>query len=145
MIKDTDKGWEKLKRELGRVNNTSVSVGLVSGKSAEINILKGIINEYGSPKKKIPSRPFMRYTFTKYTNEVVAFHSKLYGNILDGKETAYAALRKIGLFYKGLLQLSIRTGPWVKNAPATIRRKKSTKPLIDSGEMLRDLNYRIDK
>ena len=145
MITDKDKGWKKIKRELKKVHNSSVVIGYVRGKSSHKNILKATVNEYGSPRKKIPSRPFTRYTFSKFMGKVANFHGKLYGQILDGKETTYKALQKIGLFYRGLLQVSIRTGPWVKNAPSTLRRKSSTKPLIDTGDMLADVQFKVIK
>lgn len=145
MITDKDMGWKKIKRELKKAHGSSVIIGYVKGKSADLNILKAIVNEYGSKKNKNPSRPFNRYTFSKFMTDVVKFQSKLYKQILDGKKTTYPALRKIGLFYKALIQLSIRTGPWLKNSPATLRRKKSTKPLIDSGEMMRDVQFKVIK
>jgi len=145
MVTDKDMGWEKIKRELKKAHKSSVNIGYIKGKSADLNILKAIVNEYGSKKNKIRPRPFNRYTFSKFMTDVVKFQSKLYGQILDGKQTTYPALRKIGLFYKALIQLSIRTGPWLENASSTRRRKKSTKPLIDSGEMMRDVQFKVIK
>ena len=52
-------------------------------------------------------------------------------------------LKELGLFQKDLMQNEIITGDFVPNAPSTIRRKGSSKPLIDTGRMRQAVNYVI--
>lgn len=123
------------------MDNSYVVVGFPSGKVAPLNTQKAVWNEFGT--KKIPSRPFMRYTFKKYMDKVKSFEGALYGQILKGTMTTSIGLRKIGEFYAALIKLSIRTGPWKPNAPSTTAKKKSSKPLIDLREMLNAITYKV--
>lgn len=45
----------------------------------------------------------------------------------------------------GLVQEKIESGSYEPNAPSTIRKKKSDKPLIDTGRMRQSVKYVIRK
>ena len=57
--------------------------------------------------------------------------------------TAQGALEALGVFGKGLVQEKISTGDFEPNAPSTIRKKGSDKPLIDTGRLRQSVNYVI--
>ena len=44
---------------------------------------------------------------------------------------------------KGIVQKTIKEGSFVPNAPSTIRKKGSDKPLIDTGRLRQSVNYHI--
>ena len=44
---------------------------------------------------------------------------------------------------KDVIQESITEGAWEPNAPSTVAKKKSSKPLIDTGRMRQSVNYII--
>ena len=67
---------------------------------------------------------------------------KMVVQILKGK-TAEQVLREMGVYLKGQMQEEITNGEYVPNAPATIRKKKSDKPLIDTGRMRSSVQYQI--
>ena len=54
-----------------------------------------------------------------------------------------AALNRIGVVAKGIIQEEIRDGSFAPNAPSTIRQKGSAQPLIDTGQMRQSVNYAI--
>ena len=54
-------------------------------------------------------------------------------------------LKEIGIFQKDLIQEKITEGSYEPNAASTIRRKGSSKPLIDTGRMRQSVNYEIRK
>jgi hypothetical protein len=56
-------------------------------------------------------------------------------DIVAGKQTRERALKRLGIFAEGRVKLKITKGPFVPNAPFTIRKKGSDKPLIDTGRM----------
>ena len=64
--------------------------------------------------------------------------------LLEGA-TAKDILNTIGLFQQDLIQTEIEQGDFVANAPATIKRKGSDKPLVDTGTMKNSVHYYIVK
>ena len=54
-------------------------------------------------------------------------------------------LKETGVFQVSLIQEKIENGSYEKNADATIERKGSDKPLIDTGRMRQSVHYVIEK
>jgi hypothetical protein len=69
---------------------------------------------------------------------------RLYGIVLDGKSNAILSLKRLGQFgVDGVRQriTDIQSPPLKEK---TIKRKKSSKPLIDSGQLRGSINYDIE-
>lgn len=98
-------------------------------------------NELGT--SGIPSRPFMRDSVDKHAEQINAFLKQQLALLAQGKTTADKIFKSIGVFQKGLVQKEIVDGEFEPNAPSTIRRKKSDKPLIDTGKMRQSVNFVI--
>lgn len=98
-------------------------------------------NELGT--SRAPSRPFLRQTVDTKESEIVAFLQKAVRPLLSGSGTAQSVLQKIGPYSKGLVQEQITDGDYVPNAPSTIARKGSDKPLIDTGLMRDSVDFVI--
>ncbi len=98
-------------------------------------------NEYGTVN--IPARPFMKTAVEKSKDEILRYYQMSTKNIADGKTDANKVLTGLGELGKSKVQESIRHGDWVPNAPATIKRKGSSKPLIDTGLMRDTVTYVI--
>ena len=92
-------------------------------------------NELGT-SQGIPSRPFIRNTVDLHQDEIK--------QVINGA-TAEQVLRQMGVYFKGQMQEEITNGEYVPNAPVTIRKKKSDKPLIDTGRMRSSVQYQIKK
>ena len=99
-------------------------------------------NEFGSSSK--PARPFMKQSFENHESELQSGCDEVNAALSQGK-TAEAALDRLGLLCKGLVQEEIVNGGFAPNAPATIRAKGSAQPLIDSSHMRQSVNYVIKK
>ena len=97
-------------------------------------------NELGT--SGMPSRPFLRQTMDEHGDEITAFCKAQAAAIADGG-SAETCLKRIGIFLKGLVQNQITEGSFEPNAPSTIKKKKSDKPLIDTGLMRELVNYFI--
>ena len=59
--------------------------------------------------------------------------------------SAKKILETVGLFMKDLIQTEIEQGDFVANAPGTVRRKGSDKPLIDTGTLKDSVNCWITR
>ncbi|WP_314282749.1 hypothetical protein [Haemophilus sputorum] len=83
--------------------------------------------EFGN--ERIPSRPFLRQTLAENKEKYTALFSQLFK---QGVEISQI-YEQIALMAQGDVQLNIDEGNWIANAQSTIKRKKSSKPLIDIG------------
>ena len=62
--------------------------------------------------------------------------------VLEGADVD-AMLHQLGNWYRDVQRAHIRHGNWVPNAPATIRRKGSDRPLIDTGQLVNAVEYEV--
>jgi hypothetical protein len=99
----------------------------------------------GAHSVTIPERRFMRDTFDEKTGVWKTAAWGQVGQIVDGKTTAQGAMDMLGNVMQGDIQRKIVDGPFTANAPSTIRKKKSSRPLIDSGRMRQSIRYVVRK
>ena len=111
--------------------------------ASDVSILDiAALNELGTVR--ISSRPFLRNSVDSNSDKINAFLQTRKKGILNG-ESAKETLKEIGVFQKGLIQEQIVEGSFAPNAEATIRKKKSATPLIDTGRMRQSVNFVIRK
>jgi hypothetical protein len=92
-------------------------------------------NEFGSFSENIPSRPFLRTTFSRYKEDINSALDKIMKEFVNQNKDANFFMNKLGLAVAGFVKLNINDGNWAPNSPTTIKRKGSNKPLIDMGAM----------
>ncbi len=85
--------------------------------------------EFGN--ERIPSRPFLRQTLAENQEKYIALFVKLF----ESGVSIDKIYEQIALIAQGDVQQNIVNGKWTANAPSTIKRKKSSKPLIDTGKL----------
>lgn len=157
-VKDIDKGWKKIVREMGRADGGHVKVGLPAkttvappkgGSKSEpfvspselIRVAAAL--EFGSPTRKIPSRAAIRQAFDLNVESITRAQNKFYGLVLDLRFTTEQALDGLGQFHAGQVKKQItklRTPP---NAESTIQRKGSDNPLIDHSQYRNSINHEV--
>lgn len=98
----------------------------------------GTVSEDGSVA--IPARPFMD-ALENHEDQLSAFCTSAVQNAIDAAD----ATKKIGVKSVGMIQKEITDGQWAPNAPSTIKKKGSDKPLIDTGRMRQEVHYVIKK
>ena len=143
---------KKFYKELEKLKQLKVHVGYQSGETAVSSDGEptgadlceiAVYNELGT--ETIPSRPFMRDSVDKHADQINAFIKRQKSLFAEGKITAEQMLQAIGVFQKGLVQNEIVDGEFTPNAPSTIKRKGSDRPLIDTGKMRQSVNFVIKK
>jgi hypothetical protein len=125
-----------------------VRVGLpdVPHGDADLTIAQiGTIHEYGAPKANIPERPFLRPALRNGQPQLARASGKLLFEVQNGSLTKFAALSRLGLLGVRLVQENIVHGEFTPLKPATIARKGSSKPLIDTGQMMQSVTYSIEQ
>jgi hypothetical protein len=98
-------------------------------------------NEFGAPRRHIPERSFMRSTFDETKTTVADLVGKEYDKILKGSSTVLVSLGRMGAYMKGAIQKKIQRGPFVANRPFTIKKKGSSRPLIDTGQLRQSIQH----
>ena len=148
-IKLTEYG-EKLKATLKEIDGLCAFVGFQDrsgkyekGKNPASVAQVAMFNEYGT--ENMPARPFMRNTLEKHSDELKDFSTNVVLKGVMNGDDAKTAMNKMGSYTKGLMQREIRDGEYAPNAPSTIRKKKSSHPLIDTGRMRQSVVYEVRK
>lgn len=122
---------------------SSVSVGFLEGATYPDGTsvpLVAAIQEYGAPSRNIPPRPFFRTMILEHSKEWPDDVQKL---LKAHDYAADATLADMGEVIKGELQQSIVDLTSPPLAPSTVAAKGSSKPLIDSGVLLRSVDYAV--
>lgn len=109
------------------------------------------IHEYGSPVKGIPKRPILKITIThnkinKYVEETIERCEDIIWN--GGTEDDFVkVLKQAALYIESFAKELVMTGKArIKaNKPATIKAKKSSLPLIDTGELIKSIVCVVNK
>jgi len=143
---------DKIKATLDRVpeefNGLVAQVGLPSG----INYEDGTpvaqvaaIQEFGAPAKKIPPRPFIRPTVAEQKEQWTKIIAKSIPKVVENKMTAFDVLDLVGRVAAADIQTKISSIYSPPLSPITIKRKGSSKPLIETGLMLASVSNAVNK
>lgn len=101
-----------------------------------------IDNEFGAPG--VPSRPFVSGYVADNTATIQKQIRATCKQIVSGKRTNRQGLERLGATWKGGMQARIARGfSPIPNAPSTIERKGSSKPLIDTGQLRSSITWQI--
>ena len=134
----------KFQKMLKELAEKEVRVGFQAGKAYEEDGTDicdiAAWNELGTVH--IPARPFLRMSVDDNVAKINNFMQQQKKNLAKGVE-AEQVLKEIGIFQKDLIQEKITDGDFAPNAPSTVAKKGSSKPLIDTGRMRQSVNYEI--
>lgn len=163
-IKDTDKGFARIKREVERMasKHPGVRVGLVGAKAEEshegspfTNAQIAAVHEFGSPQMGIPQRSFLGASFDKNRETYVKLLTASVKAMFEGKMTSERALGLVGAKAAADVKSFVTQGPEIPppNAPATLARKQaltrkgstgSVRTLVDTGRMIDAVSWIVE-
>lgn len=156
VVVDRDRGWRQFKRQMRAVKGAHVKIGVLEGVGAEPKLertegapAKGEttlvevawFNEFGT--KRIPARSFIRSTHDQQRGRLRLMKRNLARRIAKRQITVEGALAILGEFMKSQQIQKIdrlRTPP---NKPSTKRRKGSSNPLVDIGQLKGSIDYQV--
>lgn len=148
-VKDLDKGYKKLVNRLTDAWSTkhTVKVGIFESEGAAdhggVSVLEvAIWNEFGT--ENIPSRSFVRAWFDENQAKCQQAITAMMRAAAQGKYTTNQALELLAQRFVGEMQKRIAAGIEPANAPSTVARKGSSKPLINTGQLRSSLTYAVD-
>lgn len=144
----TMSGGDGLRRTLERIEKSlatasELDVGFLSGPSYPDGTPVAQVaadNEFGNPARGVPPRPFFRNMVDSRKNEIAPeLAIELKKTDLD----MAPALDATGMTMEGWLRQSIMATNAPPNSPATIARKGSSKPLVDTGLMIGSISHEV--
>jgi len=146
-LQDRIGSYQKIRDAFAHADGTHVKVGFPSeslpaaGEAGDISEVAEIaaFNEFGT--SSIPERPFFRQGLDNNKQAINEFVDKEHEQVLTGNRSVSEALNRIGLFVQSKIQDSIRNGDFAPLHPATKAAKGSTRPLIDTAQMLNSVTY----
>lgn len=142
-VKLNDLGFAAAVKRTHDLHGKGVKVGYQVGKNKAkssdgktVDALDiAIWSEYGT--RTAPARPFLHQTATKNKTTVGTAMSRIAAAVQAGTgRTTDSLLGELGEFYVALIRREIASGDFAANAPSTVKRKKSSKPLVDTGRVL---------
>jgi phage gpG-like protein len=143
---------KRLKQTIKRaehLNRMQLVVGIPSDENSRkestgiTNAELGVIHEFGAPEKGIPERSFMRSTVSEETGNLGRLGNACIAECLKGQKSAHDALAEVGAYLQGKIVEKITDGDFVANKDETAKRKKSSKPLIDTGQLRASITYEV--
>lgn len=147
-VKVRDRGLRDLKKRLKKSGQSFVKVGIF-GEEADAthagtkrsNVEIAGFHEFGTGT--IPQRSFLRATVDAEEGKIKKLQRTISRNMLKRRITEKKGLGLIGTFVTGEIQKRIRGGIDPKLKPATIRRKGSSKQLIDTGQLVQSITWEV--
>lgn len=155
-VEDKDLGLNRIIRTLNKdLDGVVVKVGVQAKDKAVRRGKGGSIRNTDQPLAVIaavhefglggmPQRSFLRSAYDENLPVIDKMIQRVANGAVFGLGTN-AALNQLGNVVQGMVQRKIVDGPFVPNSPATIKRKKSSKPLIDTGHLRQSIRYVIER
>lgn len=124
-----------------------VEIGVPASASQDGTSLAMIaaVHEFGSADGRIPERSFLRPGINDNLERFRRLNFENLKRVAAGGMSLTNALGRLGEAGAAAVKLQITNGSYVSLKPATIKRKRSSKPLIDSGQLRQSITYRIAK
>ena len=155
-VEDKDLGLNRIIRTLNKdLDGVVVKVGVQAKDKAVRRGKGGSIRNTDQPLAVIaaihefgwgdmPQRSFLRSAYDENLPMIDKMIQRVANGAVFGLGTN-AALNQLGNVVQGMVQRKIVDGPFVPNSPATIKRKKSSRPLIDTGHLRQSIRYVIER
>jgi hypothetical protein len=98
-------------------------------------------NEYGDPATRTPARPFMATTMARTRDTMQHAMAEVARRVMFGNLDAWRGMNQIGSQYVREIQDTIRSNMPPPNSPRTIALKRSSRTLIDTGQMVQSVRH----
>lgn len=117
------------------------------GKASLTNAELGLVHELGSPSRGIPARSFLRMPLFLKQEEIIAEAAPLAREKM-AQGNMRGVLVVLGTAAENTIQDAFGSagfGSWAPDSAATIKRKGSAAPLIDSAQLRKAITSAVEK
>jgi hypothetical protein len=137
--------WNEFGATIKHPGGTSYRNMAIGGRIITRFIKKSTANFFdrktGAHTIVIPERPFFRTAIDTNRAPLKDLIEKVKDDMLLGKITPKQALERIGIFMQGKIRRSLISGNWKPNAKSTIKRKGSSRPLVDTSQLVNSTTF----
>lgn len=154
-VTDRDLGWARLVREIRAAKGLVGKAGVIGSKAeAERPDGKGgtitnaelaMAHEFGTAH--VPERSFIRAPFdanrSKYEDHLAAFAKKVYAGAMKVERAVGLVAAEMASDVRKYIVDGAGVPP--PNAPATIARKGSSRPLVDTAQMKNSISHAVER
>lgn len=139
-----DHGYANIIKEVQKGGHTYTKVGFpLSGElgdpprqsSMTEMITVASVHEFGAPKRGIPERSFIRTAFDENVEEINERKKIEYRKVLEGKQTVWVAIGRVGEFLTNKTKEKIRLG-----LQPELTSREGT-PLWDTGQLINTIQH----
>lgn len=143
IIRNTEgKGLKKLINYIQGLTKQDVVVGVTrSSNGARGNAIIAASHELGLGNN--PERSFLRSTMIEQADKYAKLIGETIPQAIKSGTSERDAYSKLGTIAMNDVKLKIASGPFTPLKQATIDRKGSSKPLIDSGNLRQSITWEI--
>ncbi len=140
-VKVVDRGFKRIMRSIRAMAGRGASVGIHANEAQRTetgslsNVQLGVVHEFGAPEAGIPERSFLRSSFDANRRKYETILTKGAKRIAGGRDRAERVLGIAAEVAVADVINTINAGVPPANAPSTVRRKGSSKPLVDTGQL----------
>jgi hypothetical protein len=147
LVKDDKREQQRIEKLIDKLaSRPHVAVGVLQDEKVDDRfslVDLAMVHEYGSKNGHIPQRSFIRSTCDAQRNEHLRLIDVLHDKVIQGKLALYQALGQLGeVVTKDMVQ-TINRGIRPVLKPSTTKRKKSSKPLIDTGRLKGSITHEV--
>jgi len=145
-----DSGWSRDLKNLQKGGEVTVGIHESDANRGDgpTNALIGFWQEFGTHKngrRHIPPRSFLQSTASNNEREHRKVLNYAIKKSLGGYLTLKQAFAILGLKVSSDIKETIRAQIPPPLADSTIRKKKSSTPLIDTGQLINSIDYEVSK
>lgn len=151
-VQETGDGLARLRKvEADLRRDAFVKVGVIDeGEGAAdrggiTNAELAAIHEFGTADGRIPARPFVTLTVDGKREEIKDTARALVLRMVEGKLDLARALGLLGAKVAADMKATIKQGDQLApNAPSTVAGKGSSRPLVDTGQMVNSITWKVE-
>jgi phage gpG-like protein len=142
-----DSKWRKIVADVAQIATQVAKVGVLQDGETEADGMSMVelaaIHEFGT--EHVPERSFIRSTFATKQREAATLAERLAKAIVLRGMPIGQALGLLGAWGASAVKATITEGDGVPPplAPATIARKGSSRPLVDTGRLLASITWEV--
>lgn len=150
-IKDLNVPMRAVNSHLKRLENTYIKVGYPGRKPVAAPSKKGSGRKEFTAVGEVATiafindqeRPFLNQGIAKGNPKIRDAYGRAVANVLTQKTDSTGASALIGEVAVAAVKREIRDGNHKANAPITVMRKGSSKPLIDTAQMINSTTFEV--
>lgn len=143
------KRLKQVMKRAEKLNQLQLVVGIPNDENSRedsdgiTNAELGIIHEFGVPERGIPERSFMRSTASEESENLGRLSKAQIAECIEGNVSPHDVFATIGAYLQGKIVEEITDGEFEPNNENTVKRKGSSKPLIDTGQLRASITYEV--